>query len=81
MLSSIFIVLLCLVTSCATFAWAESAVSSRGVPEEPSWMRGQFGLGSMFLMVCGISCGVVIGLVATIWPLRVGLRAFRRLEP
>ncbi len=37
-------------------------------------------LGSTLGVATGISLTVFIGLVATIWPMRLGLRAFRRLE-
>jgi ABC-2 type transport system permease protein len=37
-------------------------------------------LGSRLGVAAGISLTVLVGAIATIWPMRVGLRAFRRLE-
>jgi ABC-2 type transport system permease protein len=37
-------------------------------------------LGSPLGVGCGITLTIFVGLVATIWPMRAGLRAFRKLE-
>jgi hypothetical protein len=31
-------------------------------------------------MIAGMVLGIVVGAIATLWPMRIGLRAFRQLE-
>lgn len=76
-LSSLYIVLVLLVTAVPTFCWAELSAGAR---DNPWWITRALALGSFSTMVQGLILGTLIGAIATIWPMRVGLRAFRKLE-
>ncbi len=79
-LSTLYILAVMLLTAVPTFFWADAPWSGRRVHPENSAFGSWIGLGSHGSMVLGIGLAIALGITATAWPLRSGLRAFRRLE-
>ena len=79
-ISSLYIVLVLLVTSVPTFIWAESSWPTRDLRSSFFSGGGWLRLDTGATMAIGILLGVGLGALATLWPMRAGLRAFRKLE-
>jgi ABC-2 type transport system permease protein len=79
-LSTLFILAVMLLTAVPTFFWADAPWSTRGSPPTGFLFGGWIGLGTNGSMVLGVGLATALGILATAWPLRSGLRAFRRLE-
>lgn len=79
-LSSIYIFTLLLITGLPTFCWAESPWARRGLRPDSFLFSSWIGLGSIWNMALGLTLGILLGTVAILWPMRVGLRSFRTLE-
>jgi ABC-2 type transport system permease protein len=77
-ISSLYIVGVLLVTSVPTFIWAES--SPRVLRSGFLVFWGWFKVDPLAGMAIGVILGVALGAIATLWPMRAGLRAFRKLE-
>jgi ABC-2 type transport system permease protein len=75
--STLFILAIVLLTALPTHFWlaAQAAGKTRGFDGLAS-LRSWF----MWWWIAGTAASVVIGVVATVVPLRVGFRAFRRME-
>lgn len=67
--SAIFIIISVLVVAVPCYFWIERPHGET------------FALGSLSLMLAGLSASLVLGCIATAVPLAIGLRAFRKLEP
>jgi ABC-2 type transport system permease protein len=78
--STLYILSVMLVSAVPTFFWADSPWSAKGSSPTNFLFGGWIGLGSHGSMVVGLVLTIALGVVATAWPLRSGLRAFRRLE-
>jgi ABC-2 type transport system permease protein len=79
-LSAIFIVSCVLVTAIPSYFLFEAREA--GLDQFPAkyTLARVIGLGTPAGMAVGVGCMLVLGAIATIVPLRIGLRAFRRLE-
>lgn len=76
-LSSLYITAIIVCTAVPCFLWhdASSASSAAG-----QLLGGYVGLGTTMSVAIGSVATLVLGAIATVFPLRMGLRAFRRLE-
>jgi ABC-2 type transport system permease protein len=79
-LSTLYILSVMLVSAVPTFFWADSPWSAKGSSPVGFLFGGWIGLGSNGSMLLGLILTIALGIFATAWPLRTGLRAFRRLE-
>ena len=76
-LSSLYIILVVLVTAVPCVFWSQSQWF-RGFPSRNfSWFDSQLGLGGPGCVVAGVVVTVLLGIFATLIPLRIGFRAFR----
>ena len=79
-LSTLYILAIMLLTAVPTFFWADAPWSARGNMPSGRFFGGWVGLGSNASMILGVLLSFGLGIAATVWPLRSGLRSFRRLE-
>lgn len=79
-LSTLFILAVMLLTAVPTFFWADAPWSAKTTLPNNLFFGGWVGLGSVGSMVIGVGLSLALGIAATVWPLRAGLRSFRRLE-
>jgi ABC-2 type transport system permease protein len=77
-LSSLFIIAVMLLTAVPCFFWAQKG-GPGPLPESP-FFGGWIGLGSAGSVAVGVALCLALGVVTTVVPLRLGLRAFSRLE-
>ena len=75
--STLYILVIVLLTAlpCHFYFVAEASRATMAVPATESWLWWL-----RTWIVCGTVASVALGLAATIWPLRIGLRALRRWE-
>ena len=79
-LSGIFIIAVVLVTAVPCYFYLQ-AQQSGAAPLPISWWPAQWcGLGTMRAVNLGIAATIVLGMIATVLPLTIGIRWFRRLE-
>jgi ABC-2 type transport system permease protein len=78
-LSALFIMAVVLFTAVPCFFWAETSWISQ-FNTNSLLFGGNVGLGTTGSVIVGVTLTLGIGLLATILPLRIGFRAFRRLE-
>jgi ABC-2 type transport system permease protein len=79
-LSTLYILAVMLLTAVPTFFWADAPWSHKGFRPDSALFGQWIGLGSHGSMVIGVGLTIALGILATAWPMRSGLRAFRRLE-
>jgi len=79
-LSALYIVIVVLLTAVPAFFWAETAWLRRFPTPHNVLFGGYIGLGTGGCVVLGVLLTLLVGLLATLLPLRIGIRAFRRLE-
>ena len=79
-LSSLYIILIVLATAIPCVYWSQ-AQWFRGVALRPNWIWSDyFGFGTTGSVLVGVAVTLVLGTVTTLVPLRIGFRAFRRIE-
>jgi ABC-2 type transport system permease protein len=78
-LSGAFIAVTVTATAVPCYFWLESDSLALG-SGLVSWIAGALGLGTPGAVVAGVVATVVLGACATVIPLWVGIRSFRRLE-
>lgn len=80
-LSTLYVLFVMLLTAIPTFFWSDSPWAAKADRYPATFLFGGWiGLGSDGSMVIGIGLTCVLGIAATVWPLRSGLRSFRSLE-
>jgi ABC-2 type transport system permease protein len=79
-LSALFIVATVLLTAVPCYFMLEARQSAAAEIVARGWWGRTFGLGSSGAVFLGVGAMLALGLAATVVPLRLGLRAFRRLE-
>ncbi|MEX0818089.1 MAG: hypothetical protein WD070_00805 [Pirellulaceae bacterium] len=79
-LSALYIMAIILLTAVPCFFWTETAWVSTINPSASMLFGGRVGLGTPGAVVLGVTVALVLAASATIIPLRIGIRAFRRLE-
>jgi ABC-2 type transport system permease protein len=79
-LSAFFIAATVLVTAVPCHFMLEARQPNVGEPVAGGWWSDTFGLGTPGAVVLGVVAMLTLGLAATVLALRVGIRAFRRLE-
>ncbi|MDA1050503.1 MAG: hypothetical protein O3C40_08480 [Planctomycetota bacterium] len=79
-LSALYIMALVLLTAVPCFFWTETAWLTKINPEGSFIFGGTIGLGTPGAVMVGVSLMLLLAAAATIVPLRIGIRAFRRLE-
>lgn len=80
-LNMFYIVAVTLSTAIPCYYWAESAPSSWTPSAASPWYWQWFGLGTTGSMALGVAITILLGLLGTFVPLRIGMRAFEKLEP
>lgn len=78
--SALFIVLVVVLTAVPTCLWIEAGWLQETPLRSAWWLTGRWGLGSATGVALGLATTLLLGLVATWLPMRMGLHAFRRLE-
>lgn len=76
-LSALYIVAIVALTALPSHFWLALQTG------QSSWLGGPFGLWESnvrFWMLVGLGCSLLLGLAATVFPLQLGFRAFRRME-
>jgi len=79
-LSALYIMAVVLLTAVPCFFWTETRWLEHINPTGRIFFGGTIGLGTPGAVVLGVSLMLLLAAVATIVPLRIGIRAFRRLE-
>ncbi len=79
-LSSLFIIGVVAATAVPACFWAEAPAIGLDRSARSWLFGGRFGLGTPGGVALGLLATLLLGAVATVVPLRIGLRAFRRLE-
>ena len=79
-LSSLYIILVVLASAIPCVYWSQSHWF-RGVSPRPnSFLGGTIGLGTSGSVAMGVAVTLLLGILTTLLPLRIGFRAFRRIE-
>ncbi|HRX77724.1 MAG: hypothetical protein H6821_12890 [Planctomycetaceae bacterium] len=79
-LSALYIMLIVLLTAVPCFFWTETGWLREINSDQSILFGGTIGLGTPGAVVIGFSLMLILAGCATIVPLRIGIRAFRRLE-
>ena len=79
-LSALYIMAVVLLTAVPCFFWTETRWIEHINPEQNILFGGTIGLGTPGAVVLGVSLMLILAAFATIVPLRIGIRSFRRLE-
>lgn len=79
-LSALYIMAIVLLTAVPCFFWAETGWLADINPSTSLLFGGTIGLGTRGAVIVGVGLMLVLASIATIVPLRIGIRAFRRLE-
>ena len=79
-LSALYIICVVLLTAVPCFFWTETAWLSQINRSSSMLVGGTIGLGTPGSVILGVSLMLLLAAIATIIPLRIGIRAFRRLE-
>jgi ABC-2 type transport system permease protein len=79
-LSALFIVSCVLLTAVPCYFLLEAREAGIDHFADRGWLGRHFGLGTAGCVALGVISMLLVGLAATIIPLRLGLRSFRRLE-
>jgi ABC-2 type transport system permease protein len=79
-LSALFIVACVLVTAVPSYFFLEASEANIEDLATRGWWGRTFGLGTGGALALGVGAMLILGALATIVPLRLGFRAFRRLE-
>jgi hypothetical protein len=74
--SALYIMTLVLLTA---IPWHVRMADDQGVLQNIAGATVQF-LGTENAFFAGVATTIVLGMIATVWPLHVGARAFRRME-
>jgi ABC-2 type transport system permease protein len=80
-LNIVFIITVVLLTAVPCYYWAEGVPLSWNSGREMHWLWRWFGLGTAGSVVLGIGGTLLMGVLGTYLPLRIGIRAFEKLEP
>lgn len=79
-LSALYIMFVVLLTAVPCFFWTETGWLSQINPADSIIFGGTIGLGTPGAVVLGVGLMFLLAAIATIVPLRIGIRSFRRLE-
>src|SRR5690606_20734574 len=79
-LTMFFIIAVVLATAIPCYFWAEGAPPQWSQPS-PGSIWAPIALGTPGAVAVGVAITILLGLVGTLVPLRIGMRAFDRLEP
>jgi ABC-2 type transport system permease protein len=75
--STVFIIATVLATAVPCYFWVEGRYP---FPRTESWWKEWFGRGTTGSVALGVAVTLALGAATTVLPLRIGFRAFRRLE-
>lgn len=79
-LSALYIIVVVSLAAVPSFFWAENSWMIDAGYEPNIFFGGTIGLGTPGSVLLGVLLMIALGAIATYLPLRIGIRAFRRLE-
>lgn len=78
--SAVFIICVVVCTAVPTCLWIESGWLSESYAASTGWLASPWGLGTPTAVILSVAFTILLGIMATWLPMRLGLQAFRRLE-